>query len=101
MRLTLALSLLLFIAAANAQREHRDYVRDQKTAARVAEAILMGQYGEERVLAELPLVVDSANKDYWIVYGNPNEKLPRFGGGMAIWISKHSGCIQGVVEHMK
>jgi NTF2 fold immunity protein len=103
MRLTLALSLLLslFIAAANGQREHRNYVPDQKTAARVAEAILVGQYGEERVHAQLPLVVDGANKDYWIVQGNPHEKLPSFGGGIAVWINKHSGCIQGVVEHMK
>jgi NTF2 fold immunity protein len=103
MRVTLALLLVLFMftTAVSGEKEHKDYVPDQKTAVRVAEAILVAQYGEERVNAQLPLLADGSNKDFWIVQGSAHAAVPSFGGGPAVWINKHSGCILGVVEHMK
>ena len=49
--------------------EHRDYVPDEKTAVRIAEAVLVGQYGQGRVNPQLPLHADGSNKDYWLVQG--------------------------------
>jgi len=34
---------------------HPDYVPDEKTAERIAEAVLVAQFGQERVNAQLPL----------------------------------------------
>lgn len=100
------LVLLLLVGSVTTAEENRkvhpDYVPDQRTAARIAEAILIGQYGEERVKAQLPLLVDSSNKRYWIVQGQTHrDEAPSFGGGYAVWIDKHSGCIAMVVESMK
>jgi NTF2 fold immunity protein len=103
-RITIIFVLLLaaLTPAANAQKGHTDYVPDQKTAARVAQAILSAKFGEERVNALLPLTVDGSNKDYWIVQGNSHETtIPSKGGGPAVWINKHSGCIVNVTDHMK
>jgi hypothetical protein len=97
----LLLTLLTFTTAESGEKEHKDYVPDQKTAVRVAEAILVAQYGEERVNAQLPLLADGSNKDFWIVQGSAHERTPRFGGGPAVWINKHSGCILGVVPYQK
>jgi len=97
-------SILLFSAiafSANSRSEHRDYVPDKETAQRIAEAVLVGQYGEEQIRAQSPLLVDSSNKQYWIVQVSGGQKaLPGKGGGPAVWINKHSGCLQ-VMEHMK
>ena len=84
------------------RREHRDYVPDDTTAVRIAQAILIGQFGQERVNARLPLRADGSNKKYWIVEGSrpPNEP-PKFGGGPTVWIDKHSGCIANVLEYSK
>jgi hypothetical protein len=104
MRRTLALVLLLALltAAKAAPKGHPDYVPDERTAERVAEAILVAQYGEERVNAQLPLHAAGSYKDYWIVQGHVHEKeIPSKGGGFAVWINKHSGCIENVVDHMK
>ena len=103
MRIALALLLifLTFTTAESGEKEHKDYVPDQKTAVRVAEAILVAQYGEERVNAQLPLLADGSNKDFWIVQGSAHERTPRFGGGPAVWINKHSGCILGVVPYQR
>jgi hypothetical protein len=103
MRSAIALSLLLatLTVAVNAQKEHVDYVPDQKTAARVAEAILIARYGEQSVKSQLPLLVDGSNKDYWIVQMNPHDAgTPSLGGGPAVWIYRHSGCMK-MSEHMK
>ena len=80
---------------------HKDYVPDKKTAERIGEAVLIGQYGDERVNAERPLLVDDSNKDYWIVQMAPRKNgMPEISGGPAVWINKHSGCVQ-VMEYMK
>ena len=100
------LSILVVLVALTAhaqgsRRNHPDYVPDQKTAERVAEAILIGQFGEERVKAQFPLVVDGSDKRYWIVQVHGDSEAPSFGGGYAVWIDKHSGCIRLVTESMK
>lgn len=74
---------------------------DKKTAELIGEAVLIGQYGDERVNAERPLLVDDSNKDYWIVQMAPRKYgMPEIGGGPAVWINKHSGCVK-VMDHMK
>jgi hypothetical protein len=100
--LTAILFLAPFATATGTVKAHRDYVPDEKTAARLAEAILVGQYGEERVKAQLPLHANGSNKAYWIVQGHAHQNgIPNKGGGFAVWINRHSGCIGNVVEHMK
>jgi hypothetical protein len=98
----MAFLLSPFALAAGTVKDHRDYVPDEKTAERIAEAILVGQYGQGRVNAQLPLHVDGSNPTYWIVQGSVRvEGIPPKGGGFAVWINRHSGCIGNVVEHMK
>jgi hypothetical protein len=100
--LVLVFLIVSTTTAQEARKVHPDYVPDQGTASRIAEAILIGQYGEEQVKAQLPLLVDGSNKRYWIVQGHAHgDKAPSFGGGYAVWIDKHSGCIGMVVESMK
>jgi len=100
------LPLLLIVAsvamAQEGRKEHPNYVPDERTAARIAEAVLVGQFGEKETSAQLPLLVDGSNKRYWIVQGRRNrDSGPSFGGGYGVWIDKHSGCIGMVVESMK
>jgi hypothetical protein len=79
--------------------KHRDYVPDERTAIKIAEAVLIGQFGETKVAAQRPLVVDKSNKDYWIVQlvgPGPSSK----GGGPAVWIDRNSGCLK-VMDYMK
>jgi hypothetical protein len=104
-RLCLFVLLLTTFAFARNSRnkEHKDYVPDEQTAERIADAVLVGQYGEQHVAKQRPLQVDGTDKDYWIVQvrSHWDNGLPtRSGGGPAVWINKHSGCIQ-VMEHMK
>ncbi len=94
--------LLAAVAFANAaQRDHKDYVPDKKTAERIGEAVLIGRYGDEGVSRERPFLVDGSDKDYWIVQISPRKDgMPQIGGGSAVRINKHSGCLQ-LLEHMK
>jgi hypothetical protein len=55
--------------AAQGRHDHRDYVPDSKTAERIAEAVLIAQYGEERVTAQLPLVASMSGKDRCCIGG--------------------------------
>lgn len=98
----LVLSLLL-VGVTGAQKTHSDYVPDKKTAEQIARAILAARYGEERVKAGLPLQVDGSNREYWIVeVSSPQEGgFIRKGGGPAVWINKHSGCILQILDQMK
>lgn len=97
-------SILLLCALAfssEASKKHRDYVPDEKTARSIAEVVLIGQYGEERVKAESPLLVDGSNKQYWIVQVSGGQnKPPMKGGGPAVWIDRYSGCLK-IMERMK
>jgi len=101
-RIGVALLVLIgvFVAAGETPKKQQDYVPDEKTAKRIAEAVLVAQYGEERVNAQLPLHVDGSNKDYWIVQGYGPLPATSKGGGPAVWINKHSGCLK-VMEHTK
>ena len=102
-RFFLFMILLLFAGWAQEVRtEHRDYVPDKRTAERIAEAVLVGQFGEKQTSAQLPLIVDGSNKRYWIVQGRPQTGQGlRFGDGYAVWIEKNSGCIRLVTESLK
>ena len=98
MTLVIVILLSFFAVAKESRREHKDYVPDEKTAEHIADAVLVAQYGEERVKAGRPLLVDGSNKEYWIV--EVSEKELKKGGGPAVWINKHSGCLK-VMDHMK
>jgi NTF2 fold immunity protein len=81
-------------------RRHPDYVPDQKTAEAIGKAVLIARFGEDSVKAQLPLYVTHGVGDYWIVQGGVTGSR-RIGGGMAVWINEHSGCIENVLTHMK
>lgn len=88
------------VAEGQSTKKHRNYVPDESTAIRIAEAVLVAHYGEERVNALLPLNAYASSGDYWIVSGHGKGPLTSKGGGLAVWINKRSGCLQ-VFEHMK
>jgi len=82
--LTVFLLCCTFVFGRQVPQRHRDYVPDAATAQRIAEAVLIGQYGDERVKDQLPLRVDGSNGDYWIVQGlslihifHRNQRSPR------------------------
>jgi hypothetical protein len=78
---------------------HPDYVPDAKTAQRIAEAVLIGQFGEQRVNAQLPLIAESTSKDVWLVQGNPKD-VKETGANFGVWVNKHDASVK-VMEHMK
>lgn len=81
---------------------HPDYVPDEKTAERIAEAVLVAQFGQERVNAQLPFHTSSMSKDQWLVQGAIKDKEGRtqVGGAFGVWVNKHNGCVS-VIERMK
>jgi hypothetical protein len=99
----LGVVLLLTMAAfgkdAGKIQPHPDYVPDEKTAERIAEAVLVAQFGQERVSAQLPLHAASTSKDLWLVQGTL-EGLHGPGGNFGVWVNKHTSCIS-VIERMK
>ena len=84
---------------AQTSKKHRDYVPDEKTAIQIGNAVLIAQFGEDSVKSHGPLLVDGSNKHFWIVQV-PGDSLYLSGGGPAVWIDKHSGCLD-VMESMK
>lgn len=96
------LTIILFLApfaSGQEARRHREYVPDEKTAEGIARLVLIAQFGEERVTAQLPLRAESKGTDLWLVQGT--MRAPHTpGGNMAVWVNKYSGCIK-VIEHMK
>ncbi len=99
----LLLTMVAFGRDSGKTTPHPDYVPDEKTAERIAEAVLIARFGQERVNAQLPLRVVSASNDQWMVQGTVLDKEgrpPVGGGGFFVWINKHTGCLS-VVEHMK
>lgn len=100
-RTTIILLLLVAVTVGEeTTKKHTDYVPDEKTALRIAEAVLSAKYGEERVKAQAPLKASSGLGGLWIVQGT-DPGSPGKGGGIAVMINKHSGCIINVLEHMK
>jgi len=81
---------------------HPDYVPDEKTAERIAEAVLVAQFGQEGVNAQLPLHTASMSKDQGLVQGAIKDKEGRtlVGGAFGVWINKHTGCLK-VMERTK
>ena len=81
---------------------HPDYVPDAKTAERIAEAVLVAQFGQERANAQLPLHAASMSKDQWLAQGAVKDKEGRtqVGGNFGVWVNKHTGCVS-VIERMK
>jgi NTF2 fold immunity protein len=81
---------------------HPDYVPDEVTAEQIAKAVLVAQFGQERVMAQLPLHTVSISKDQWLVQGALKDKEGRtqVGGGFGVWVNKHTGCVS-VVERTK
>jgi hypothetical protein len=65
------------------------FVPDQRTALRVAEAILTSVYGEQQIAKEHPLKIAQVDGDVWLVWGTLS---PRYLGGTAvIKIAKRTG----------
>jgi hypothetical protein len=102
-----ALLLLLVVTLTSAQaanardrRDKKDMVPDEKTAVKIAEAILTARFGENSVKVQLPLRGNNSYGEMWIVQGTQSGPS-HTGGGMAVRINKHSGCIVNVLEHMK
>ena len=91
--------LLISVSFAKNVRHHPDYVADEKTAERIAEAVLVSQFGQERVNSQLPLRAHSIDKNVWLVEGVPHKLLEQ-GGNFGVWVNKHSGCVD-VIERMK
>lgn len=70
-------------------------IRDEKTALTVAEAILVGIYGAEKINDEKPLSI-SLDGDVWKIHGSRQAvaKDSAILGGVAwIHISRKNGCI--------
>jgi len=97
--------MLLTIMASSQESKpaHPDYVPNEQVAARIAEAVLVGQYGEKRVKPQLPLLVISRNKDEWMAQGRIVDKQgqTQVGGGFGVLLRKHDGCVLLVAEEMK
>ncbi len=100
--LTVLLLLIVTTAALSHATQHADYVPDEKTAERIAEAVLVARFGQSRVDAQRPLHAASMSKDQWLVQGTIEDKQgrPQIGGGFGVWINKHNGCLS-VIERMK
>ena len=95
----LLLTVAAFGQSSRKPRPHPDYVPNEKTAERIAEAVLVAQFGQERVNAQLPLVARSTDKDYWLVEGTIRD-IVATGGNFGVWVNKHTASVQ-VMEHMK
>ena len=104
---TATIAFALFFAliglTQDAKKIHPDYVPDERTAQGVAEAVLIGQYGEKRVKAQLPLMVAPRGAKQWIVQGTVLDSKGRHqvGGGFGVLLNRHDGCVLEMVEEMK
>jgi len=98
----IAVFLILTVEATCAQTSQKqvDVVPDEKTAVRIAEAVLAARFGEDCLKTLLPLSASPSGRDVWIVSGGKPKEPPQLGGGMAVMIQKHTGCMS-ILEHMK
>lgn len=95
----LILTLVLFGRSQKPVETHPDYVPDAKTAQRIAEAVLIGQFGEQRVNEQMPLVAQSTSKTSWLVQGHLKD-VKGAGGNFGVWVNKHDASVK-IMEHMK
>ena len=98
-----ALTLLSLSAAQEQPAPARDFVPDEATAIRIAEAVFIPIYGEKHMKSERPFHA-RLDGEYWIVYGSlPPSKSKDFlmvGGTMMAEISRKTGEIRSVY-HLK
>jgi hypothetical protein len=88
----MTLLFMLFVTAKESMAINRDFVPDAKTAVRIAEAVLVGQYGQERVNAQLPLMV---NMRLMVVESTLRDKEGNYmpGRGLTVMIHPQIGCL--------
>ncbi len=84
-----------FLAQAQAFKPKDGFIPDEKTASRVAEAVLVPIYGEEKIISERPFTAKLKN-GVWTVTGHLPEGL--LGGAAEIKISKKTGEIISVTH---
>ena len=94
--LALALVAVVFLVSAgftlkDPPEQKVDFVPDEATAIRIAEAVLTPIHGQAQVEAQRPYVVTSPTKEYWFVYGSTYKK--QVGGGFFVAVKKKSGCV--------
>lgn len=99
MRRVLVVLMTATISFGQARRVKPDSVPDKVTAERIAEAVLVAQFGQVRVSAQLPLQAEAV-KDVWLVQGASHNPTEAKGGNFGVWVDRHSGCVT-VMEHMK
>lgn len=80
------------------------FVPDEKTAVKIAEAILYPIYGEDLIKSEEPFVVH-LKKDVWVIEGKPLTKVidgaprPVDGGEVHMEISKKDARVLKVIHY--
>lgn len=94
------LALLIFLLVpsrtdSEAVKPRDGYVAKERTAIRIAEAVLSDIYGDAQIKFELPLTAKLEN-EVWTVTGTFPTKGYYKGGVATILISKDSGCILSV-----
>ena len=72
------------------------YVPDEKTATKIAEAVLAPIYGDAKIKAEEPFHA-VLNRDVWIVSGSVPQGWE--GGAAVIHIDKQTGKILGHIHY--
>jgi hypothetical protein len=94
--IALIFSFLLITSESLAHLPENGCVPDEKTAIKIAEAVLIPIYGEKLIKSEEPFVV-RMEKGIWIIEG---KSLPKFsvGGVVHIEISKKDGRILHVIH---
>jgi hypothetical protein len=95
-KMYLTLLLLLIASFGNAWEPKDGYVPDEKTANKIAEAILFPIYGEELIRSEEPFVIH-LKKGVWFIDGKPLAKH-YVGGVVHIEISKKDARVLFVIH---
>jgi hypothetical protein len=97
MNISVAIPLLLCATAiAQAPVPRNGYIPDEKTAIRVAEAILSPIYGEQQIKSEQPFHATLAN-GVWVVEGSLPAKY-ELGGVASVRIDKKTGAVLSYIH---
>ena len=98
-----AIGMLLVSAAQEQPAQARDFVPDEATAVRIAEAVFIPIYGEKHMRSERPFHA-RLDGDYWIISGSlPKPESKDYlvvGGTMMAEINRKTGEIRSVY-HLK
>jgi hypothetical protein len=96
-------AMVLLSAAQGSPTQIRDFVPDEVTAVRIAEAVFIPVYGEKHMKAERPFHA-RLDGDYWIVSGSVGKPKSKdflvVGGTMMAEINRKTGEIR-TVYHLK